>query len=635
MLINQPKGDVRTTTMAGRKISHTHMKIITRAIFVLCLFQSVAYFCVAEDENVIRALLESSKAMDKNQSVLTSWKEDTDPCKWTGITCKGGSHVTHIVLEGLQLNGTLDSKALCQVKTLRVLSLQDIGIQGPLSSDISACTNIQRIYLRNNKLSGPIPEELTGLNRLQLLDLSNNYFSGPVPAFNGASITLDISGNPALCGGPQMQQCSIEPAASPVTSHRKKRAAARFAMWAGYVALAVTLLFVFTFIFLHRKKYYNKIEAKVEKVRSGWSATPSKATTPGTMTPSKMNKSSEFLTSMSSEYAVSMVDSKSTSLVFLDERRKGMKFEELLRSSAELLGRGGLGSLYRVVLYDGSSWVVKRIRDIRVPRQDFERRMALIGRLKHPNVLPLVAYYCSKEEKLLVYDHLRNGSISTLLHGHFEDKKLDWQTRLAVASGVAHGLAYLHHQNPNSPHANLKSSNILLNDKYEPCISEYGLFFLLDEPAGISPGQWSGYKAPEYNQTKRFTHKSDVYSFGIMLLELLTGKPVDSSGLDLPRWVTSVVREEWTVEVFDQSMVQTGSHSSEDRMVQLLRIAVSCVSNNPASRPVMAEVSRLIDKLKEAEEQSIDQSYMESSSTSTSYVSGNATPDRTPMSVSR
>ncbi|GLJ14822.1 hypothetical protein SUGI_0241060 [Cryptomeria japonica] len=204
--------------MAARKISHTHMKI-TRAIFVLCLFQSVANLCVAEDEIVIQALLESSKAMDTDQSVLTSWKEDTDPCEWTGITCKDGSHVTHIVLEGLQLNGTLDSKALCQVKTLRVLSLRDNGIRGVLSPDISNCMNIVRIYLRNNQLSGSIPNELSGMKRLQLLDLSNNYFTGRLPAFNCSNfILINVSGNFISGNLSAMQPCIIEHMISPPPS---------------------------------------------------------------------------------------------------------------------------------------------------------------------------------------------------------------------------------------------------------------------------------------------------------------------------------------------------------------------------------------------------------------------------------
>ncbi|KAH9314669.1 hypothetical protein KI387_023296, partial [Taxus chinensis] len=525
------------------------------------------------------------------------------------------------------------------VKSLRVLSLQNNNIQGPLPADLSKCTDMRRIYLGDNRLTGPIPEELTGLKRLEAFDVSNNNLTGRLPPFDSAGFKIfNVAGNPGLCGGAGMPACSTDDTSS-TDSGRRRNTLQKFAMWAGYVALFLALAFVFCFVFLHRRKYLHKIEAKVEKVRSAWSGTRAKVSTSSpssssTTPASRKKKSPEFSTSASSEYAVSTVGSKSTSLVFLDESRKAVKFEELLRASAELLGRGGLGSLYRVVMYDGTTLVVKRIRDIRVSRPDFERRMAEIGKLKHPNVLPLVAYYCSKAEKLLVYDHMPNGSISTLLHGYFDDKKLDWQTRLSVACGVAHGLAYLHDRNPSVPHANLKSSNVLLDEKYQPCITEYGLSFLLDEPAGISPGQWSGYKAPEYNQTKKFTQKSDVYSFGVMLLELLTGKQVENSGLDLPRWVHSVVREEWTVEVFDKSMVEGGSHASEDRMVALLQIAVNCVSNNPGVRPSMVQVAKMIDKLKDEEERSVEQSYLESYSTSTSNISGNATPGRISMSTS-
>lgn len=132
-------------------------------------------------------------------------------------------------------------------------------------------------------------------------------------------------------------------------------------------------------------------------------------------------------------------------------------------------------------------------------------------------------------------------------------------------------------------HGNLKSSNILMNWNMEPCISEYGLMEI-------------------HNQERR-SFKSDVYGFGLILLELLTGKVVrDEKGICLADWVKVVLKEEWTAEVLDNSLMAEADES-EDRMVNLLVVAVNCVDNSPNARPNMDQVVAIIDSIKEDEEE--------------------------------
>lgn len=104
-------------------------------------------------------------------------------------------------------------------------------------------------------------------------------------------------------------------------------------------------------------------------------------------------------------------------LVFFD-RRSQFELEDLLRASAEMLGKGSLGTVYKAVLDDGCTVAVKRLKDANpCARKEFEQYMDVIGKLKHPNIVRLRAYYYAREEKLLVYDYLPNGSLHSLLHG--------------------------------------------------------------------------------------------------------------------------------------------------------------------------------------------------------------------------
>lgn len=134
-------------------------------------------------------------------------------------------------------------------------------------------------------------------------------------------------------------------------------------------------------------------------------------------------------------------------------------------------------------------------------------------------------------------------------------------------------------------HGNLKSSNILLTKDMGSCVSEYGLMV-----------------ADNGSQSSN-AFNVDVYAFGVVLLELLTGKAVQSNGIDLAKWVNSVVKEEWTGEVFDKALVVEGA--SEERMVSLLQIALKCINSSPDLRPGMDQVAKMMASLKEEEDRSI------------------------------
>lgn len=306
------------------------------------------------------------------------------------------------------------------------------------------------------------------------------------------------------------------------------------------------------------------------------------------------------------DFGSGVQEAEKNKLCFLDGSYFNFDLEDLLRASAEVLGKGSYGSTYKAILEDGTTVVVKRLREVAATKREFEQQMEVVGRIgKHSNVVPVRAYYYSKDEKLVVYSYMPAGSLFMLLHRNRSDggTALDWNSRIKIALGTARGIAFIHSEgSAKFTHGNIKSSNVLLTQDLNGCISDVGLAHLINFPTTAT--RTIGYRAPEVTETRKASQKSDVYSFGVLLLEMLTGKaPLQHSGhddvVDLPRWVRSVVREEWTAEVFDVELLKY--QDVEEEMVQMLQIALSCVAKVPDSRPKMDDVVRMIEQIQQPE----------------------------------
>ena len=189
------------------------------------------------------------------------------------------------------------------------------------------------------------------------------------------------------------------------------------------------------------------------------------------------------------------------------------------------------------------------------------------------------------------------------------ESPLDWTTRVRLLLGAARGLACIHREYRTSgvPHGNIKSTNVLLDKDGAARVADFGLALLLSPAHAIA--RLGGYMAPEQAATKRLSQEADVYSFGVLVLEALTGKspaaqhphPLPDkqkssaamAAASLPEWVRSVVREEWTAEVFDVELLRY--RDIEEEMVAMLHVAL-CVAPNPEQRPSMGNVVRMIWK---------------------------------------
>ncbi|GAB4831917.1 hypothetical protein Ancab_005932 [Ancistrocladus abbreviatus] len=281
------------------------------------------------------------------------------------------------------------------------------------------------------------------------------------------------------------------------------------------------------------------------------------------------------------------------SSVFFGNAPSVFDLDDLMRSSAEVLGEGLLGTAYKAVLASGTV-VLKRLRGATIAQKRFKEMIEVVGGIDHENLLPLRAYYCSINKKFLVYDYMPMGSLSELLHGKKRASRtiLNWEMRAGIALGAARGVTFLHSQGPDVSHGNLKSSNILLTESYEARVSEFGLGPLFE--------MFARYLPPEVLNPRKLSQKADVYSFDMVLLELLTGKALTDvtllkEGINLPLWVRSMVELGRASEVFDHELLK--HHKVEQEMVRFLLLAIDCTQAAVTNRPSMPEVTKRIEEI--------------------------------------
>ncbi|KAJ1438035.1 Serine-threonine/tyrosine-protein kinase, catalytic domain [Sesbania bispinosa] len=600
-------------------------------------------FCVvvssgASDTEVLLKVKENLQ----NNNALSSWNTSSPPCSgdhnnWRGVLCNQGK-VWGLKLENMGLKGVIDVDSLKELPYLRTISFMNNDLEGPWP-EINKIVGLKSIFLSNNKLSGEIPARtFEGMQWLKKIHLSNNHFTGLIPPslvllprlvelrlegnkFNGLiphlrehqlksfsvannqlrgeiPSTLSkmavsaFSGNEDLCGTPL------------VSCHSKKPSIVSIIVVAVVVGLAVIVIAAVIIIILHRRK--QGASSSVED--------PPSLTKRVRESGDESHRSSRSMSSNHSRRGDHM------KLSFIRDDRERFDLQELLRASAEILGSGCFSSSYKASLMNGPTIVVKRFKQMNnVGKEEFQEHMRRIGRLSSPNLLPLVAYYYRKEEKLLVTDYVQNGSLAVRLHGHqaLGEPSLDWPIRLKIVKGIAKGLEYLYKDMPSliAPHGNLKSSNVLLTQSFEPLLTDYGLVPVTNQD--MAQDIMVIYKSPEYLQHGRITKKSDVWCLGTLILEILTGKfPATfmqqgkGSEVSLSNWVHSIVPEEWTSAVFDKDMGAT--KNSEGEMVKLLKIALSCCEGDVDKRCDLKEV---VEKIQEVKERDNDEEFY------TSYAS--------------
>ncbi|XP_009369360.2 LRR receptor-like serine/threonine-protein kinase FEI 2 [Pyrus x bretschneideri] len=555
------------------------------------------------------ALLEIKSTLNDSRNVLSDWQDsDESPCKWTGITCHPQDlRVISINLPYMQLGGTI-SPSIGKLSRLQRLALHQNSLHGNIPNEITNCAELRALYLRANYLQGGIPSDIGNLSYLTILDLSSNLLKGTIPSSIGRlsklhSLNLSTNffsgeipdvgvlstfgnnsfiGNLDLCGQQVRKPCRTSlgfPAVLPHTATSDEAAVPskrsshyiKGVLIGAMSALGIAFFILLTFLWVRLPSKKERVAKKYTEVKKqvNQEASTKLITFHGDMP----YPSSEIIEKLES----------------LDEE--------------DVVGSGGFGTVYRMVMNDCGTFAVKRIdRSREGCDQVFERELEILGSIKHINLVNLRGYCRLPVSKLLIYDYLAMGSLDDFLHEHgMEEQPLNWNARLKIALGSARGIAYLHHDcSPKIVHRDIKSSNILLNENLDPHVSDFGLAKLLvDEDAHVTTvvAGTFGYLAPEYLQSGRATQKSDVYSFGVLLLELVTGKrPTDPTfvkrGLNVVGWMNTQLKENRLHEVVDKRCKDADAETVE----AILEIAARCTDANPDDRPSMNQVLQLLEQ---------------------------------------
>lgn len=270
----------------------------------------------------------------------------------------------------------------------------------------------------------------------------------------------------------------------------------------------------------------------------------------------------------------------------------------------KIIGEGASAVVYEGAIPSCGSVAVKRFNheskyDASISRIPFNTEFAtMVGCLRHKNLVQLQGWCCERNELVLVYEYMPNGSLDKILHRRTNlSKFLTWERRLNIIHGVASALIYLHEECESQIiHRDVKTCNILLDSEFNAKLGDFGLAEVyrhsLRTRHATVPAGTMGYLAPEYAFSGVPTIKTDVYSFGVVVLEVASGRrPVDEERIVITDYVWDLWEKGIITEAADPNLMGRFNGMEMDRT---LMVGLSCAHPNCEKRPTMREAARML-----------------------------------------
>ncbi|KAG8639436.1 hypothetical protein MANES_14G112712v8 [Manihot esculenta] len=532
------------------------------------------------------------------------------------------SHLIYLDLSENQLSGDIFPH-INQAQNLKYLNLAFNRFARQEFPRIFMLQDLEFLNLSKASLAGHVPSEIAELSNLHTLDLSENHLSGQIPLLPTKNLqVLDVSHN-NLSGE------------IPLPLLQKLQWMERFNFSYNNLTLCASEFSSETF----QAEFYGSLNSC--PIAANLGLIKRKATKhKGLKLALALTLSMVCLLAGLLFLAIGCRRKSSTWTVKQTSYKEEQNISDLLSATSSfdrgtLLAEGKFGPVYRGFLPGGIHVAVKvLVHGSTLTDHEAARELEYLGRIKHPNLVPLTGYCVAGDQRIAIYDYMENGNLQNLLHDlplgvqTTEDWSMDtweeddnngiqnvgsegllttWRFRHKIALGTARALAFLHHGcSPPLIHRDVKASSVYLDYNLEPRLSDFGLAKVFgsgldEEIARGSPG----YVPPEFSDPDNNcpTTKSDVYCFGVVLFELITGKK--SVGDDYPEdkdatlvsWVRGLVRKNQGPRAIDSKIRDTGP---EHEMVEALKIAYLCTADVPSKRPSMQQIVGLLKDIESA-----------------------------------